>query len=253
MFNLERQQKILELLVTNSRVRVFELSELLEVSEATIRRDLEKLQESGRIARTHGGALLTGSAAPEPPVVYRFTVCADEKRRIGKAAAALIQDGDAVFIGTGTTAAEVAKNLIGRSQLTVVTNALTVLNVLANQEGITLISTGGLLRPSELSFVGHIADLALRELRPCKAIIGIRAITLEDGLTNQDVSEVNTDRVIIRAAPEIIVVADHSKFGNVSMALVAPVTAANKIVTDSGTPSEFIAQLTKLGIQVIVA
>jgi DeoR/GlpR family transcriptional regulator of sugar metabolism len=252
MENRERHQSILQLLEDSGQVRVSELCRNLDVSEATVRRDLDHLQGLGLLERTHGGAILVEKAAPEPPVMQRREEKALEKRRIGRAAAALIQEGDAVFIGSGTTALEAAKNLRGRERITVITNALTVINALANEEGITLLNTGGILRRSELSFIGHITEHALQELRPRKVIMGMRAISLSEGMTNDYVPEVSTDRVIIRSAREIILVADHSKFGTVATALVAPITATHTVVTDDGTPSETIAELEELGIEVIV-
>jgi len=253
LFDNERQQKIIELLEANVRVRVSALSEALGVSEATVRRDLEKLQELGRIQRTHGGAVLADQASPESPVLQRIGENADEKRRIGQVTAALIRDGETVFIGSGTTTLEVARGLMGRLNLTVITNALTVLNALAQADGIASIATGGLLRPSELSFVGHITEQALQELRPQKVIMGMRAISLVGGLTSEYMPEVSTDRLIIRSAPEVILVADHTKFGKVSTAFVAPVAAVHKIVTDSKVPIEIIESIRALGVEVIIA
>ncbi|MFQ5854261.1 MAG: DeoR/GlpR family DNA-binding transcription regulator [Anaerolineae bacterium] len=253
MANKTRHQRILDLLESNTHVRVAELSQHLGVSPATVRRDLDRLQQQGWLQRTHGGAVLAEHAAPEPPVVQRTGENAEEKRRIGKAAAALIHEGDTVFIGSGTTTLEVARQLAGRNHITVITNALTIINTLAQEEGITLLSTGGLLRSSELSFIGHISELTLQELRPQKVIMGIRAISLTDGLTNDYVPEVSTDRIIIRSAPEVILVADHSKFGRISTAFVAPVAAVHKIVTDSATPPEILRELRQKDIEVIVA
>jgi len=250
LFDHERQLKILELLETNQRVRVSALSESFGVSEATVRRDLEKLQELGRIQRTHGGAILAERASPEPPVLQRTAVNAEEKRRIGQKAATFVRDGETVFIGSGTTTLEVARNLVVRRNLTVITNALTVVNALAQADGIASIVTGGLLRPSEFSFVGHITDLALQELRPQKVIMGIRAISLPGGLTNDYMPEVSTDRVIIRSAPEVILVADHTKFGKISTAFVAPITAVHRIITDSKVPEEVIESIRALGVDV---
>ncbi len=253
MISKARHQRIVNLLETNTHVSVSELSERLGVSQATVRRDLDRLQEEGQLQRIHGGAILVEHAAPEPPVMQRTEENAEEKRRIGEAAADLVHEGDTVFIGSGTTTLEVARCLAGREDITVITNALTVINALAQEEGITLLSTGGLLRPSELSFIGHIAELALQELRPQKVIMGIRAINLTDGLTNDYVPEVSTDRVIIRSAPEVILVADHSKFDRISTAFVASVTTIDKIVTDSGTSPETLRELGQKGAEVIVA
>jgi DeoR/GlpR family transcriptional regulator of sugar metabolism len=253
MFDHERQLKILKILEENASVRVTELSEMFGVSEATIRRDLDKLHERGQILRIHGGAVLVERATPEPPVIQRTAECNDEKRRIGVLAASLIQDGDTVFIGSGTTTLEVARNLVSRKELTVITNALPVINTLAQQEGICVIATGGLLRLSELSFIGHLTEQALHELRPHKVVMGIRAINLEDGLTNEYLPEVSTDRVIIQSAPEVILVADHTKFGKVSTALVAPITAISILVTDKDIPETTYATLNDLGIKVFLA
>ncbi len=252
MFTPERQHKILEILQTNPSVRVSDLSEQLGVSEVTIRRDLDKMHEARQIRRIRGGAIRVERAAPEPPANYRTTEKADEKRRIGQAAAALIQDGEIAFIGSGTTALEVARNLIGRKNLTIITNALNVINTLAFEEGITLIHTGGMLRVSELSFIGHITDQSLRDLHPQKAIIGIRAVSLKDGLTNDFLPEVTTDRAILQAAPEVILVADHSKFGKISTAFVAPLSAVHRVVTDSGIQTEIITELQRMNIDVII-
>ena len=248
----ERQKKILDLLEQRENARVSELSELLGVSVATVRRDLNKLREMGEIERFHGGAVISLPSAPEPPVIQRSGENIAEKERIGKAAAALVQDGDVIFIGSGTTALEVARNLVGSKNLTVITNALTVVNMLSNEESITLVTTGGIFRRSELSFIGHLAEHALSELRPQKVIMGIRAISLQDGLTNDYLPEVNTDRAIIHAASEVIVVADHTKFGKVSTAFVAPISAIHKLVTDGLTSKEIIASIQSQGVEVIV-
>lgn len=252
MANKARHQRIIDLLETNTHVSVSELSDQLGVSQATIRRDLDGLQKQGRLQRTHGGAVLVERAAPEPPVMQRTQENAEEKRRIGEAAAGLVQEGDTVFIGSGTTTLEVARHLMGRENITVITNALTVINMLKQEKRITVLSTGGLLRASELSFIGHISELALQELRPQKVVMGIRAISLTDGLTNDYVPEVSTDRVIIRSAPEVILVADHSKFGKVSTAFVADVTAVDRIITDSGISPELLQELKQMEVEVTV-
>jgi DeoR family transcriptional regulator of aga operon len=252
MLNHQRDQKILQLLKNNSTARVSELSELFGVSEATIRRDLDRLQESGKIRRFHGGAIFTEKAAPEPPVVHRAGEQTSEKKRIGEAAAELVEEGDTLFIGSGTTTESLTLNLRGRQNITVITNSLIVINHLAQEQGILVIATGGVLRMSEYSFIGHLTEQALQELRPNKVFMGIRAISLEQGLTNDYMPEVSTDRVIIHSAPEVILLADHTKFGKVSTAFVAPLTAVHKIITDTGTPKAIISAILAEGIEAIV-
>jgi DeoR/GlpR family transcriptional regulator of sugar metabolism len=249
----ERQQRIVETVRRNRQATIAELSRTFEVSDVTIRRDLRELAEQGVLRRAHGGAIAAVPAPPEPPVVQRMTQSETCKACIGRAAAALVSDGESVFIGSGSTTAHVVRNLADRKNLTVVTNALTVATELAAARDVTVVVTGGMMRASELSLVGHITEQALREVRVDKVIIGMRAISLEAGMTNDYLPEVMTDRTIIEMAPELIVVADHTKFGNVASAYVAPVDRITTLVTDAAADAEVLARLEQLGIGVLVA
>jgi DeoR/GlpR family transcriptional regulator of sugar metabolism len=249
----ERHRVILDTVQDSGRVTVAELTRLLDVSEVTVRRDLHDLAAQGLVKRAHGGALVAAPALPEPPVLQRMSERPSDKARIGRAAAALIPDGTSVFIGSGTTTVHVARNLAGRKNLTVVTNALNVALELAAAQGVTVVMTGGLMRPTELSLIGHIAEQSLREVRVDKAVIGIPAISLDAGLTNDYLPEVMTDRHIIDMAPELIVVADHTKFGKVASAFIAPVARIRTLVTDACVEPETLTQLQKLGIRVVIA
>jgi len=247
----ERQEQIARFISQRQRATVAELSSFFGVSEPTIRRDLDRLDETGRILRAHGGAMAKEPAMPEPPIVQRIVEWPEEKRRIGAAAAQLINDGETVFLGSGTTTLEVARHLRGKKNLAVITNALTIANVLAGVETLTVIITGGILRHSEASMIGYIVEQTLKELRADKVIMSMRAISVEHGLTNEHLSETMIDRAIIRFAPEVILVADHTKFGKASTVRVAPVTAVHRIVTDSQAPAEIVQDLRRLGIDVI--
>lgn len=249
----ERQQLILETVRDNGQGTVAELSRRFDVSEVTIRRDLRELAARGALRRAHGGAVVATPAPPEPPVIQRMVQAENCKECIGRATAALVSNGDSVFIGSGSTTAHVARNLVDRRNLTVVTNALNVATELSAAEGVTVVVTGGMMRASELSLVGHIAEQSLREVRVDKVIMGMRAISLEAGLTNDYLPEVMTDRTIIEMAPELILVADHTKFGKVASAYVAPVERISTLVTDTETDPQTLISLRQLGIQVIVA
>ncbi|MGQ9494129.1 MAG: DeoR/GlpR family DNA-binding transcription regulator [Anaerolineae bacterium] len=253
MLNTERKQAIRLLIRERGRATVAELSKHFGVSPATVRRDLDALEDEGVILRAHGGAVVAERALPEPPIIQRMKENEEEKKRIGKAAAELIQDGETIFLGSGTTTFEVARNLTGKKNLTVITNALNIVNLLAEQPDITVVVAGGLLRHSELSMIGFITEQALKELRANKVIMGMRAISVHDGLTSDYLPEIMTDRAIMRSAPEVILVADHSKLEKVSTVLVAPITAVHKIVTDAAAPAEVVAELQALGIEVILA
>jgi DeoR family transcriptional regulator of aga operon len=250
--NYERQRQITRLLERNGRLSVAQICEQFRVSEATARRDLEVLSEQGHAQRVHGGAILARQAAPEEPILRRSREQEQEKERIGRATAALIQDGETVFLGSGTTVLQVAQHLALRD-LTVITNSLPVINLMAEKENITLIALGGSLRDSELSFIGHITEQSLAEVRADTVIIGTRAISLEQGLTNDYLPETLTDRAILNAGRKIIILADHTKCGVVSTAFLAPLTAMHTLVTDDDTDPEFIAALRVQGIEVLVA
>lgn len=235
------------------RASLPEIVEQFGVSPATARRDLDALAESGRVQRVRGGALALHRAPPEAPVYLRADEQQAEKRRIAAAAAVLIEDGDTVFLGSGTTVEAVARLLVPRRDLTVLTNSLLVLNALAHVQGMTVIALGGALRASELSFVGPLTMTALRELRAFKVVMGIRAIDASAGLTNAYLDESLIDRAIIDMGSEVIIVADSTKCGRVSTVFVAPINKVGTLVTDSGAPPDFVAALRAQGIRVLAA
>ncbi len=249
----ERQKQILSLLSKQGRLSVSEIVEQFSISEATVRRDLESLASQSKALRVHGGVIAVEQAPPELPILQRESEQADEKSLIGKAAAELIADGETVFLGSGTTVLEAAKNLRERKKLTVITNSLPVLNALAGIKEITVVSLGGQLRESELSFIGHITEQALAELRVDKVIIGARGLSLEHGLTNDYLQETLTDRAILKIGHEVILVADHSKVNRVSTALLAPLSSMNTFVTDSKADKKFIQALKKQNIKIVIA
>ena len=251
--SLERQNRILQFIHRGQRISITELCDNFSVSEATARRDLETLASEGKIQRVHGGAIALDQAPPEQPILQRQNEQAQEKLRIGQAAAALIQDGETVFLGSGTTVLEAARSLRGRRNLTVITNSLPVVNALAGQEEITVICLGGMLRESELSFIGHITEQALAEVRADKVLIGTRAISLEHGLTHEYLPETMTDRAILKAGQEIIVLADHTKFGRAATVLLAPIESVQVIVTDKQAAHDFIQAVQQRGIRVVLS
>ena len=249
----ERQKQILSLLTRQGRLSVGEIVEQFSISEATARRDLETLASQGKAQRVHGGVIAVESAPPELPILERENEQADEKTRIGRAAAELVADKETIFLGSGTTVLEVARHLRERKNLTVITNSLPVLNMLAGFKEITVICLGGMLRDSELSFIGHITEQALTEVRVDKVIIGTRGVSLEHGLTNDYLPETLTDRAILKIGREVIVVADATKVNRVATALLAPLESMQTFVTDSKADKKFVQAIKKQGINVIVA
>jgi DeoR/GlpR family transcriptional regulator of sugar metabolism len=251
--NSERQEQLLHIIEQHGRIAVTEICDQFAVSLATARRDLEALAEQGRVQRVHGGAIAIRQAPPEAPVLQRLSEQDQEKQRIGQLAASLVHDGETIFLSSGTTVLEVARHLRHHHGLTVITNSLLVINALADLPDVTLISVGGLFRSSEMSFIGHVAEQSLNEVRADKVILGIRAVDVEQGLTNAYLPETMTDRAILRIGREVLVVADHTKCGRISTAFVAPLSAVQTFITGSEVAPEFAAALTAQGLRVLTA
>jgi DeoR/GlpR family transcriptional regulator of sugar metabolism len=246
----ERQHLIRQIVDSEGRVTVPGLSLRLGVSQATIRRDLEHLQRQGRLRRAHGGAVRLDRVTQEPPMLERATDQAEAKRRIGRHAAGMVHDGETIFLGSGTTVCEVAQALPPGRRLTAITNSLPIANLLADRSQVELIVIGGMFRPSELSMIGHIAEQAIRELRADRVFIGMRGIDAAAGFTHEYLPEIMTDRAILSVAPQVVILADHSKFGRVCPVAVAPVTAAQVIITDRDAPHEIVDELRRRGVEV---
>jgi DeoR family transcriptional regulator, aga operon transcriptional repressor len=251
--SIERQEIIFRTIKEQKRIRLEDISKSFGISTATARRDLDVLAEQGKVQRVHGGAIISRKAPPEMAVTLRQVEQADEKQRIGLAAAQMIADGETVFISSGTTALEVAKHLVDRSSLTIITNSLPVLNLFNSNRNIYVICLGGNFRHSEASYIGHLTEKNLEEVRADKVIFGIRALSLEEGLTNDYMNETTTDRMILKVGREVIIVADHTKFDRISTSYVAPLSAIHTVVTDNQTPPEFLEGLQAKGIRVVVA
>jgi DeoR family transcriptional regulator of aga operon len=250
---VERQNKILQWVNKRARITIGEVCDFYEVSEATARRDLESLAATGKVQRVHGGAIAIEKAPPEMPMLQRQVDQMGEKQRIGVLAASLVKDGETLFLGSGTTVLEVARNLKERHNLTVITNSLPVVILLSDYANITLVCIGGLLRPSEFSLIGHIAEQVLAEVRADKVFIGVRAINLKEGLTNDYLPETLTDRAILNIGKENIVVADHTKFGRTSTVRLVPIHLIHTLVTGVETPVELLKEISKENIRVLTA
>ena len=252
LFTKQRQLAIAEVIARDGQATVEGLCHQFAVSPATIRRDLDELDTQGVVSRTHGGAMRMSQATPELPVLQRGSDQGEAKRRIGKAAAAFIPEGATVFIASGTTTLEIARALVSRTNLTVITNALNVAWVLAAAPGITLVVCGGVLRRSELSLLGHLTNQALSELRTDMVFIGAHAVSVEHGLSSDNLAEVITDRAILDIGVQRVLVVDHSKFGIFATARVAPLCAVHAVITNAEIDTTLVERLHELEIEVIV-
>lgn len=243
----QRELVLLERLRDDGHASVRALATDLGVTPSTIRRDLGRLARSGQLIRTYGGAR-TVDARP----LLAGDPMLDAKRAIARAAAGMVEDGSTVVVGSGSTALEFARRIADR-RLTVITNALDVATLLVDQPAMELIVLGGVVRPGMHSMLGHLVELAARELRADMLVMGIGAISLEQGLMNDSVPEILSDRALRGMASSVVVLADSSKFGQVAPAYVYGLDAVDTIVTDAGIPAPTVAALRARGVKVVVA
>lgn len=257
VLDVERRQRMIGFVEQHNGATVGELGERFGVSQATVRRDLALLSRQGLIERAHGGAApkLLGRAQrfPEPPVLKRAALQAEEKRRIGRAASKYVKDGDVAIISGGTTTTQMIPHLVDRQELKVITNALNIASLLAPYPNITVIILGGILRHLELSMLGALTEDALKNLRADKLFMGTPAINVDYGLSADDMTEVQSDRTIMASAREITVLADHTKFGKIATVRQAPMERIHRVVTDSGVGPAHVAALREKGVEVEVA
>jgi len=253
MLEVERHQSILRQVKQNGVVRVSYLSKLLGVSQNTIRRDLQKLEEEGLIKRTHGGAVLEDFYGIDLPFVTREDKYREEKQRIGEKASELIEDGEAIILDAGTTVAQLAKNIKTKRDLTVITNAVNVALELANCRQILTILTGGIIREVTNCLVGYQAEEFLKNIHVDKLFLAAGGVTAEEGLTNPNPFEVPVKKAMIKAAEEVILLVAHNKIGKVALAPIAPIEAVHKMVTDSKASQKDLQAFREKGVEVIIA
>lgn len=253
MLPLERRKYILELIEKRNSISVAELSQLLRVSDMTIRRDLRNLSNDGLLERVYGGALSRRGRSYEPPYVLRTTEHIEPKEIIGRCAAGMVSEGDSVALDIGTTTLELAKELRGTSNLTVITASVHIANILSDAPNMRLILSGGILRKEELSLIGHVAEGTFQDFHVDKAFVGVGGLDIQDGLTEYNVEDMLVKRAMIANAGQVIVVADSSKLGKTCFATIAPISVVDVLVTDALIPREMADQLTAKGIEVRIA
>jgi DeoR/GlpR family transcriptional regulator of sugar metabolism len=252
MLSDDRHQKILKLLDEQGSVRINELVTLFDISEMTVRRDLAILERKALLSRVYGGAVSTRGRSYEPPYLARSSKNLEKKIRIGKAAAAQVIDGDSIGLDIGTTTLEVARNLVDRHNLTIITPSFIIAQLLSEQAGIRLILTGGILRPGELSLVGNLAERVFQEFFIDKLFLGVGAIDIKNGLSEFNMEDTLVKRAMVNSAKEIFVVTDSSKFNQVAFTQIAPLKAIQHIITDTDLDADTAAHLREEGIDVML-
>jgi DeoR family transcriptional regulator of aga operon len=253
-----RRELIVRTLIHDNEVSVGELANQLGVSPATVRRDLQTLHQQGLLARTHGGAAPIEQQMYESfPLDSSFEEQvrheAEAKRRIGLAAAALVEDGDVVGLTPGTTTAQVARSIRQRSDITLLVTTVNVAMELSNRRDLTVFVPGGFLRPSWFSLVGDATVRAIQDFYLDKVFIGVNGVEPRMGLSSENHDEAAVNRALIVQARRRIVVADHTKLGVIAKAVFCPASEVHGLITDDQAPDEAIAPFTALGIEVIRA
>jgi len=251
MLGEQRRGRLLELV----RVRRFasprDLAKELAVSESTIRRDLEQLEEQGSARRIHGGVLYTETSPRLPHFDARQPQHWEQKRAIAERTVELIEDGDAVLLGGGTTTYEVARLLVGRP-LHVVTNSLPVANLFATHPGSDLVLIGGNICPRTGVAQGPYAERMIASLRVRKTVLSVAAVN-DEGFFDSNVLLVGTERAMTGAADEVIFVVDSSKFGHQSLVHLCGLGAIGHLVVDNGITEDWRSKLLAAGVRLLVA
>ena len=245
----DRLSRIVEQISTNGSVGVGDLAETLGVSAATVRRDLQLLEEQRLLARTHGGAVAHG-VLYELPLRYRSARRQEDKARIAKAAAQRVADGSAIGMTGGTTTTEVARALSDRRQLTVVTNSLNIASELAVRPNLKLVVTGGLARAESYELVGPLAEAALASFNLDVVLVGVDGISVAAGLTTHHDVEAHTNRALIARARRVVVVTDSSKIGQVAFARICDLESVDEVISDTGADDEEVGRLREAGVEV---
>ena len=250
----ERRFRISEILGRERSVTASELIRMLGVTAATIRRDLAVLEKEGVLVRSYGGAVSrTSSTNFQPSYEALGRSNRAEKQAIAREAERLILDGETVFLEGSTTVYELARRLLHRNRLTVITNSPPIVEQFQHSQHVSVISTGGELQKDVFYLSGVWAQRALSEIRVDKAVLGVSAIDPAYGISTASQAEAQIKKMILKAARVSIALADHSKFGNQGFAYVGPTTDIDVLVTDSGTDPQYLGPIREAGVELILA
>lgn len=246
----ERRRTIIDIVHTQGVVTVFELVGRVGQSEATIRRDLHKLDEQGLLRRTHGGARLINPR--EGAYVDVVDQRHEAKEAIAQAAVVEVADGQSVLLDIGTTVSRVARHLRGRS-ITVITRNLAVYAELMEDDAVDLVLLGGVVRPYQRSLAGYLTEESLRQVRADVLLMGTSAVSRSGYVVDTEGTEVSLKRAMMAAADRVVLLADSSKFPGPGTARVCGPAALARVITDRQPPERIAAALTAAGVDILVA
>jgi DeoR/GlpR family transcriptional regulator of sugar metabolism len=248
-----RRARILEWLREEGSARVRDLASAFSVSEVTVRQDLEKLEAEGHVVREHGGAYLKSVRQQVRAMALQHLDNMDAKRKIGRAAAALIGDGETIILDSGSTTTEIAANILDRHEMTVITNALNIALMLGGEPGFEVHMPGGHFKAPTLSLSGERSADYFHGLFVQKLFLATAAIDVEAGLTFPALSDIPVKRAMIDAAETVILAADSSKIGTRSFSALCGLDRIDTLVTDSGIVEEHRNAIAAAGVEIIIA
>jgi DeoR/GlpR family transcriptional regulator of sugar metabolism len=249
----DRMHRVLELLESRGGANVSELANEFSVSTVTVRQDLAELARHGLVARVRGGVRALHRGQSELAFDVRLRLQADEKRAIGRAAAAMVGDGEAVALDSSTTAYYLALELRGKREVVVVTNGLLIAAALADSPGVSVLVTGGMLRLPAMSLVGDLAADVLRTTRITRGFFGARGLSLDGGLMDLNPEEVKLKRDMAAACEQVVGIFDRTKWPRTAFLSFVPTEHVDAIVTDEGAPPELVEAWRARGVEVVSA
>ena len=251
--SITRQKAILDLLRKNFQITVSKLAKDFGISEVTIRRDMDFLAKAGKILRTYGGATSSEKVAHEFSFREKLNKNIKKKEKIGNLAASLVKEGETVLMDSGTTTLQVARSLSSKKNITVITNSLPIVSTLSGNAEIRVILLGGELQPEGSYLFGPTTEKELQNICVDKCFTGTDGIDLRKGLFTTDFKLARLAELMMKAAKQVIVVTDHTKFNRKSLVFFGRLREANVIITDKGVDKKSLRNLEKRKLQVLVA
>lgn len=248
----ERHKEILEILHIQGSVSVTDLSERLNVSEVTIRKDLTSLEAQNKLYRTHGRAIPISPYIGDRHINEKEKQAVIEKRSIGRQAASMLEETDSILMASGTTILYAAKEMVSARNLTVITASVSVSSILSQNKYIDVVQLGGMVRESSVSVVGSFAESMLSYFNCSKLFMGADGVDLEFGVTTTNMMEANLNRMMMDTAQKTVLLVDSSKFGKRGFSKICNVEKIDQIITDDKIPQAYLENLTELGIEVTI-
>ena len=252
MKTTKRRKEILDQLEKNNSVNITELSEILDVSSMTIRRDLNLFAEQGVVTLVHGGAVLNRGAAIVHNMPFKEEKLREEKKRIASFCANLVNEGSSIFVDCGSTAKEIAEAILQKKNIVVMTNSLPACNILSTAKNIKLIMAPGIFREKTQGFFGQMTSEFISKFKIDILFLGAEGLDIKQGTTSPDIVDAETKRSIVKQATKVVLVIDHTKLGFSSFMTVATLKEIDTIVTDKDADPEMIEELKNQGIEVFL-